>query len=148
MSTLANHMRITGLQVSNDDVDSRKAAITSLKTAWNKITTVDKIFVKAADVAAALGGDGTPSEALGKEVEAAIQKKASAFLYAERPLEVGIVVGMVAIEMMTAEPNLAGWNIVDVWAAALWSALGFQPPLVDEKRESLRMSLLDRKSVV
>lgn len=60
MSTLANHMRITGLQVSNDDVDSRKAAITSLKTAWNKITTVDKIFVKAADVAAALGGDGTP----------------------------------------------------------------------------------------
>ncbi|ESZ35914.1 MULTISPECIES: GTPase-associated system all-helical protein GASH [unclassified Mesorhizobium] len=142
MSALANHMRISGLQITNEDVDSRKAAITSIKTVWNKITTLDSIFVKAADVAAALGGDGTPSEALGKEVEAAVQKKASAFLHKERPLEVGIVAGLVATEIMGTIPNTSGWLIADIWAAALWSALGFQPPLPDEKREALRMSVL------
>lgn len=146
MSTLAKHMRITGLQVTNEDVDSRRAGVTSLKTAWNKITVLDKIFAKAADVAAALGGDGTPSDALGKEVEMALQKKASAFLYAERPLEVGIVAGIVATEIMAPAPGLGGWMISDVWAAALWSALGFQPPLADEKREALRISVLQAAS--
>lgn len=143
MSTLAHHMRMTGLQVSNEDVESRKAAIASLKNAWGKINDIDKILVKAADVAAVLGGDGNPSEALGKEVEAAVQKKAAAFLYSERPLEVGIVAGMVATEMMAAAPNLTGWLISDIWAAALWSALGFQRPLVDAKREELRISVLE-----
>ncbi|MHA3774961.1 GTPase-associated system all-helical protein GASH [Verrucomicrobiota bacterium sgz303538] len=143
MSSLAHHMRITGLQVSNEDVDSRKAAITSLRTVWIKSNKLDSIFAKAADVATALGNDGTPSEALGKEVEAAIQKSASAFLYTERPLEVGIVAGMVATEMMSAAPEPSGWLIADVWAAALWSALGFQPPLADEKREALRISVLE-----
>lgn len=141
MSALANHMRITGLQITNEDVDSRKSAITSLRTAWNKINTIDTIFVKAADVAAALGGNGIPSEALGKEIETAVQKKAAAFLHSERPLEVGIVAGMVATEIMTVAPDTSGWLIADVWAAALWSALGFQPPLADDKREALRVSV-------
>lgn len=142
MSTLANHMRITGLQVTNEDVDSRKAGVTLLKAAWGKINAVDKIFMKAAAVAAALGGDGTPAEALGKEVEMAVQKKASAFLCTERPLEVGIVGGMVATEIMAAAPVTSGWQIADVWAAALWLALGFQPPLAHVKREALRLSVL------
>lgn len=143
MSTLANHMRITGLQVANEDVDSRKAAVTSLKTAWNKIRNPDGIFTKAADVAAALGGDGTPSDALGKEVETTIQKKASAFLFAERPLEVGIVAGIAATEILAAPSDTSGWLIADVWAGVLWSALSFQPPLADDKREALRSYVLE-----
>ena len=142
MSTLANHMRITGLQVTNDEVDSRSAAIKALRISWGKITTVDNIFLKAVDVAAALGGDGVPSDVLGKEVEVAVQKKASAFLYATRPLDVGIVAGMVATEIVSVAPGDSGWLIADVWAAALWSALSFQQPLVDEKREALRMFVL------
>jgi len=142
MSTLATHMRMTGLQISNDDVDSRNAAIKSLRIAWGKIDVVDNIFLKVADVAAALGGDVTPSEALGREVEVAVQKKASAFLYADRPLDVGIVAGMVAADILSSAPSTSGWMIADVWAAALWSALSFQPPLADEKRELLRMSVL------
>lgn len=143
MSTLANHMRITGLQVTNDEVDSRSAAIKALRISWGKITTVDNIFLKAVDVAAALGGDGVPSDVLGKEVEVAVQKKASAFLYADRPLDVGIVAGMVVTEIVSVAPgDSSGWLIADVWAAALWSALSFQQPLADEKREALRMSVL------
>ena len=142
MKTLAYHMRITGLHVSNEDVDARKAAVAALKTAWPKKNTVDFIFAKAAEIANALGGDGTPCEMLGKEVETAVQKKASAFLYAQRPLEVGIVAGMVANEIMAMPSNASGWSFADVLAVALWSALGFQPPLADEKREELRMSVL------
>ena len=143
MSTLAQHMRITGLHVTNEDVDSRQAAITALKTAWTKLSTYDKIFAKVADVVMALGGDGTPSDILGKEVEAAIQKKASAFLYTERPLEVGVVAGMVASELMAATPTTSGWLTADVWAAALWSGLSFQSPLTEERREALRASVLE-----
>jgi len=144
MNMLANHMRITGLQVSNEDVDSRKAAVTSLKTAWGKIRDVDAIIAKAADVAHALGGDGTPTAALGEEVQTAVQKKASAFLYADRPLDVGIVAGVATSELLSGTPDQSGWLIVDVWAAALWSALGFQPALVEEKREALRTAVLEK----
>ncbi|MES2736611.1 MAG: GTPase-associated system all-helical protein GASH [Verrucomicrobiota bacterium] len=144
MSELANHMRITGLHVTDQDVDTRKAAIAVLKTTWNKNLSYDFVFAKACDIASALSGDGTPSEALGKSVEATIQKKASAFLYVERPLEVGIVAGMVVKEILAvpAQPQTLGWTWTDVWAAALWLALGFQPSLADEKREALRMSVL------
>jgi GTPase-associated system helical domain len=144
MNMLANHMRITGLQVSNEDVDSRKAAVTSLKTTWGKIRSVDAIFAKAADVAHALGGDGTPTAELGEEVQTAVQKKASAFLYADRPLEVGIVAGVTASELLSGKPDRSGWLTIDLWAAALWSALGFQPALEDEKREALRAAVLNK----
>jgi hypothetical protein len=144
MNMLANHMRITGLQVSNEDVDSRKAAVSSLKVTWAKIGNVDTIIAKAADVAHALGGDGIPTTALGVEVEAAVQKKASAFLYVDRPLDVGIVAGMAAIELLSGPADRLGWLASDVWAAALWSALGFQPALHDEKREALRIAVLDK----
>ena len=143
MNSLATHMRMTGLSVSNEDVDSRMAAIKALKTSWTKINKPDAIISKAAEVSAALGGDGIPPEALGKEVEAAVQKKASAFLYADRPLDVGIVAGMVSIEMVSAVPDTSGWLIADLWAAALWLALSFQPPLGDPKRELLRASVLE-----
>ncbi|RYZ88754.1 MAG: hypothetical protein EOP06_10415 [Proteobacteria bacterium] len=142
MSALANHMRITGLSFTNDDVDSRNAAIKSLRATWGKITAPSNILSKAADVAAALGGDGTPSETLGKEVEVAIQKKASAFLYVDRPFDVGIVAGMVVTDMLSGTPDSSGWLNTDVWASALWSALSFQPPLADTKREGLRVSIL------
>lgn len=142
MNMLANHMRITGLQVSNEDVDARKAAVTVLKGAWGKIRGVGDIITKAGDVASALGGEGTPSTVLGDEVQAAVQKRASAFLHAERPLDVGIVSGVAACELLSGAPDSSGWLIVDVWAAALWSALAFQPALGDEKREALRVEVL------
>lgn len=144
MNVLANHMRITGLQVTNEDVDSRKAAVTSVKATWGKILDVSAIIAKAADVAAALGGDGTPTVPLGEEVQTAVQKKASAFLYVDRPLDVGIVAGLAAIELLSDTPKQSGWLIADVWAAALWSALGFQPSLDDQKREALRTAVLEK----
>lgn len=143
MSDIATHMRITGLQVTNEDVDSRTGAVNALKTAWGKITTIETILAKAADVAASLAGDGSPSEGLGAEVQTAVQKRASAFLFAERPFDVGIVAAHAAIGVIGAEPGSGGWTIADVWAAALWSALSFQSPLEDPKREALRTHILE-----
>jgi hypothetical protein len=143
MSDMATHMRITALQVTNDDVDSRSAAVAVLKTAWAKVTATEIIVGKAADVARAISGDGVPSNALGTEVQTAVQKRASAFLYSERPFDVGIVASTAAIGIMSDEPYLSGWVIADVWAAALWSALGFQQPLEDPKREALRVQVLE-----
>lgn len=138
------HLRITGLVPSNEDVDSRRAAVSSLAAAWAKITDAGKIVEKAAAIAESLGGDGTPSQDLGAEIQAAVQKKASAFLYTESPLEVGVCAGMAALSMMKPEPGNHGWQILDVYSNALWSALAFQPPLNETKRENLRREVFDR----
>lgn len=142
MDNLAVHMRLTGLTVSNDDVDSRRAAATKLAAAWRKLSDPGQIVDKAAAIAAALGGDGTAPDALANEVEAAVQKTASAFLAAERPLEIGVCAGMAAVSIIAPAPSKNGWTIADVYANALWLALSFQPALADEKRERLRLEVL------
>lgn len=144
MSRLPVHMRITGLSVSNDDVDSRKKAITHLSAAWGKIKSPTDILAKAAEIAVALGGDGSSPATLSSEVEGAVQKHASAFLSSERPLEVGICAGMAALSLMESKPGTSGWTITDLYSNALWLALAFQPALQEVKREALRIEVLDR----
>lgn len=143
MNNLSVHMRISGVTVNDDDVNSRNAAVTKLATAWGKEKTVSKIVSKAAEVAQALGGDGSPSTALGVEIQAAIQKKSSSFLYEERPLDVGICAGMAMMSILSApQTNHGGWTAHDVYATALWSVLAYQPVLEAERRENLRREVL------
>ena len=143
MNNISTHMRISGVTVSDNDVESRRAAATSLAAAWGKEKTVSSIASKAADVAEALGGDGISSSALGDEIQAAIQKKSPSFLYEERPLEVGVCAGMAMVSVLGTTPGATGWSNVDVYAAALWSALTYQPVLATERREKLRREVLD-----
>lgn len=143
MENIAVHMRISGVTVSDDDVNSRRTAATSLATRWRKEKTVSKIVSKAANVAEALGGDGNPSPSLGSEIQGAIQKKSSSFLYEERPLEISVCAGMAMVSILAASLGNNGWNISDVYAAALWSALAYQPVLEAERRENLRREVLD-----
>ncbi|MGN6236978.1 GTPase-associated system all-helical protein GASH [Dyella sp.] len=143
MENTSLHMRMTGLVVSDTDVDTRQAAITELSSSWGKITNAPKILAKSAEIAASLGGDGHAPEFFAAEIQGVVQKHASAFLHVERPLEVGICAGMAAVNMMKSEPGTGGWTTPDVYANALWSALSFQPPLVDDKREALRREVLD-----
>ncbi|MER8779425.1 GTPase-associated system all-helical protein GASH [Mesorhizobium sp. M0977] len=144
MDNISVHMRITGLTPSNEDVDSRRAAASQLATSWGKVKDVDDILRKVAAIAEALGNDGTPTADLGEEIQAAVQKSASAFLYSERPLEVGVCAGMAALSIMKQSVGTHGWTIVDVYSNALWSALAFQPALAEEKRESLRREVLEQ----
>jgi len=94
MNKAAVHMRIVDLNVTNQDVDACKAAAAKLAVAWNRLRNKVSILQKASEIAVALAGDGTPPESLGTEVEGAIQDHASAFLHAERPLEVGVCAGV------------------------------------------------------
>jgi hypothetical protein len=144
MTNMAVHLRMSGLQVSNEDVDSRKAAGTALATKWGKTKSVNELIARAARIAGALGGDGRATPDLEAEVEAIVQESgASAFLASERPLEVGICAGMAAVELLARPIGADGWQAADVLAAGLWSALGFQPTLGDSKREGLRLQVLE-----
>lgn len=143
MENLARHMRISGVTISDNDVESRKAAVKSLATFWGKEKNVASIVSLAADIAVALGGNGEPSQGLGEKVQASIQKKAPSFLYDERPLDVGVCSGMAMISILSGGTDNNGWTIPVVYAAALWSALSYQPALSDERREILRLEVLD-----
>ena len=138
------HLRITGLTPSNDDVNACRATVSDLSTAWSKVKTTPQIVAKAASIAESLGGSGIPSDEFGIEIQTFMQKHASAFLYVEKPLDVGICAGMAAVALMSSEPGKHGWTIVDIYTNALWSALAFQPVLQEEKRENLRREVLDR----
>ena len=142
MNNIAVHMRISGVTVSDSDVESRRAAATSLAASWVKETAASNIVSRAANIAEALGGDGTPPSALGDQIQVAIQKKSSSFLYEERPLDVGVCAGMAMVSILSGTPGVHGWTITDVYAAALWSALAYQPALTTERRETLRREVL------
>ena len=143
MNRAAVHMRIVSLSVTNEDVDACKAAAAKLSEKWGRSRNKASMLQKASQIAVALGGDGTPPENLGTEVEGAIQSHASAFLYAERPLEVGICAGIGAMNLLAGPTKSNGWTNADALAGALWSALGFQPPLENDRRETLRKEVLD-----
>ncbi|WP_296280797.1 GTPase-associated system all-helical protein GASH [Pseudoxanthomonas sp.] len=142
MENISTHMRISAVAVSDDEVNSRKFATSSLVTSWNKERDVSTLIRRAADVASALGATGAPSQSLGNEVQAAIQKKSSAFLYEERPLDVGICAGMAMVSLLDQQPTTSGWTNKDVYATALWLALSYQPVLEDARRERLRQEVL------
>jgi|SRR5579859_2667394 len=142
MENLAVHMRITGSQVSNEDVDTRRSAIRDLAAEWQKGKNVDLLLATATGIAQALHGEA-PSAGLGAEIQTAVQKHASAFLYEDSPFEVGIVAGMAFAEIVKAEPRATNeWTTAEVLSAAVWSALSYQQPLAEKKREALRSEVL------
>lgn len=142
MDNLPMHMRISTLTPSNEDVDARRATIGELSAAWIEVTDIDEILAKAGMVADALGGDGRPHRDLGTEVQAALQNHASAYLYEEKPFDVGICAGMAIMSILRGTPGTHGWTVADVYSNALWAALSFQPPLKAEKRDKLRSEVL------
>ncbi|HEJ7836451.1 GTPase-associated system all-helical protein GASH [Serratia marcescens] len=144
MDNLARHMRISSVAVSDNDVESRSAAAKSLATLWRKVDDPDRIVSLAADIAGALSGNGVPSSELGERVQMSIQKKAPSFLYDERPLDVGICSGMAMVSILNGAIDNDGWTVLDVYATALWSALSYQPALPDERRENLRLEVLEK----
>lgn len=142
MENLAAHMRITGSTVSNDDVDTRRLAIKDLSAEWKKSRKDEQSLATATGIVQALH-DEMPSETFGAEIQAAVQAHASAFLYEESPFEVGIVSGMAFIEIAKVKPHpTSEWTSVETLCAAVWSALSYQLPLIEKKREILRSEVL------
>jgi hypothetical protein len=145
MSRLAVHMRIANVEPTNDEVTSRQQAITALTLTWRSLDDLGDIVLKANRIAIALGSDGNPAPELGEEVQSAIQQTAPAYLYEERPLDVGICAGLSALTLVTedAGEDYAGMSHRDIFSAVLWSALSYQPELEEPRREALRAELRD-----
>jgi len=143
MNNIAAHMRISGVTVTDSDVQSRQAAAESLAANWSKERNTTNIVSKAAEVATALGRDGVPPQTLGNEVQGMIQEEAPSFLFEERLLDVGICAGMAMVSILDTTPSQHGWTTTDVYALALWSALSYQPVLDTPRREALRLEVLN-----
>lgn len=142
MENLATHMRISGSTVSNDDVDTRRLAIKDLSAEWKKGRKIEQSLATATGIAQALH-DEMPSDTFGAGIQAAVQAHASAFLYEESPLEVGVVGGMAFIEIAKVKPTATTeWTSVEILCTAVWSALSYQLPLIEKKREILRSEVL------
>ncbi|MBT1886574.1 GTPase-associated system all-helical protein GASH [Enterobacter hormaechei] len=142
MNNIAVHMRICSATVNDSDVESRQAAAKNLATSWGKDRTTSSIVTTSADIAMALGGDGSPAIVLGEKVQTAIQNKSPSYLYEERPLDVGVCAGMAMISVLDTSYSSHGWTTPDVYAAALWLALSYQPALSVDRRENLRREVL------
>lgn len=142
MKSLALHMRISTLSPTDDEVDSRREAGTALASAWSKPKGAVAAVERAQQVAAALWCDLPPST-LAAEVETAVQVHSSSFLASDRPFEVGICAALAVSGMLDSKISVEGFSQTDVFATALWSALSFQPPLQDAKREAMRVEILE-----
>lgn len=142
MKSLALHMRISMLSPSDDEVNSRRAAGTALAVTWSKPKGAMAAIVRAQQVAAALWSNVPPAN-LAAEVETVVQAHSSSFLASDRPLEVGICAAVAVSVMLESKINVEGFSVTDIFATALWSALSFQPPLQDAKREAMRVEILE-----
>jgi hypothetical protein len=141
MKNLALHMRMSTLSPTDDEVNSRRAAGTALASTWSKPKGTAAAMERAQQVAAALWCE-LPPDTLAAEVETTLQAHSSSFLARDRPLEVGICAAVAVSAMLESKINVDGFSSVDIFATALWSALSFQPPLQDAKREAMRVEIL------
>lgn len=146
MKNLALHMRISTLTPHDGEVDSRRAAGTALASAWSKLRKVPEIVVCAQEVAVALWS-AVPPDNLATQVEAAVQEHSSSFLASDRPLEIGICAAVAVSKMVEMSPHVDGYSATDLFVTALWSALSFQAPLEDAKREAMRSEILEAARV-
>src|SRR3546814_20329079 len=64
-------------------------------------------------------------------------------LFRSSPLDVGVCAGLAIVSILRTAPSTSGWTTADVYSNAVWSALAFQPPVTEEKREKLRREVLD-----
>jgi hypothetical protein len=144
MSNMAEYARIFETGTNDEWVQKRKSAVADVK-AWLK-TLSPSSAIKAASSIAASVADGSPlPDNIAAVGERKIQEHASSFVRSadEGELQIKVVMMAAAIEVVS-EPSMdaGGWSTTDALAAAFWSALWFQRPLVQTKIERLRQDLL------
>jgi hypothetical protein len=142
MSVMAKYARIFWPDPKDEDVNRRNTAVATVQ-AW--ISTLDNP-VGAINLASALAisaADGRAHEEFVHKVEQAIVGAGSAaFVRENHDLEIVVVALVSALDLIRKEPNSSAGAPVDTLAAALWSALSFQPPTLQEQLELLRQELL------
>lgn len=142
MSVMAKYVRIFWPDPKDDDVNRRNAAVATIQSwisAFDDSWTAIQLASELADSVA----DGRASDSFALKVEQAIVDAGSAaFVRENNDLEIIVVALVSALDLVRREPEHTGGTPVDALAAALWSALSFQPPVPQEPIELLRQEVL------
>ncbi|KRG60214.1 hypothetical protein ABB22_02235 [Stenotrophomonas nitritireducens] len=142
MSAMAKYVRIFWPDPKDEDVSRRNTAVAAIQS-W---ITEFKDPQSAIQLASALAdgvADGKARDEFASKVEQAIVNAGSAaFVREGHDLEIIVVTLVSALGLVQSERDLPGWTPVDTLAAALWSALSFQPSVLEEPIEVLRQEVL------
>ncbi|WP_063899903.1 GTPase-associated system all-helical protein GASH [Burkholderia ubonensis] len=142
MSVMAKYVRIFWPDPKDEDVNRRNAAVATIQ-AWISAFDDSWAAVQLASALAESVADGQARDAFALEVERAIVGAGSAaFVRENHDLEIIVVAMVSALDLVRREPDNTGGTPVDALAAALWSALSFQSPLLQEPIELLRQEVL------
>jgi hypothetical protein len=142
MSVMAKYVRIFWPDPKDDDVKRRNAAVATVQ-AW--ISELDDSWaaIQLASKLADSVADGQARDLFALKVEQAIVDAGSAaFVRKDNDLEIIVVALVSALDLVRREPDNTGGTPVDALAAALWSALSFQSPILQEPVELLRQEVL------
>ncbi|MES2950471.1 MAG: GTPase-associated system all-helical protein GASH [Pseudomonadota bacterium] len=142
MSVMAKYVRIFWPDPKDEDVNRRNAAVSTVQR-WMLSFSDTWEAVRVASALAESVADGGARDAFALKVEQAIVEAGSAaFVRDSHDLEIIVVALVSALDLMHIQPESTDGNSVDVLAAALWSALSFQPPVAQEPIELLRQEVL------
>lgn len=143
MVNIAKHIRIFNTEPSDDLVDKRTAAIAKLTAVLGKKARLPEILQLANNVAAGVIDPNKLSTALATEVEAAIKERSTAFDRDGNELEVLICLLLAMCQRLeNHEAGTTSQSSNESRAAAVWSALSFQPSRSEPKLEALRDELM------
>ncbi|HDR8983178.1 GTPase-associated system all-helical protein GASH [Burkholderia vietnamiensis] len=142
MSVMAKYVRIFWPDPKDEDVNRRNAAVAAIQ-AWISAFDDSWAVIQLASALAESVADGQARDAFALEVERAIVDAGSAaFVRDNHDLEIIVVAVVSALDLVRREPANTSGTPVDALAAALWSALSFQAPLLQEPIELLRQEVL------
>ncbi|MBW8468757.1 MAG: hypothetical protein K0M67_10885 [Thiobacillus sp.] len=142
MSVMAKYVRIFWPDPKDEDVNRRNVAIETIQ-AWISAFEDSWAAIQLASALADSVVDGQARDVFAVKVEQAIVGAGSAaFVRESHDLEIVVVTLVSVLDLFRREPDSLGGTPVDALAAALWSALSFQPPIVQEPIELLRQEVL------
>lgn len=143
MVNIAKHIRIFNTEPSDDLVDKRTAAIATLTAVLGKKARQPEILQLANNVAAGVIDPNKLSTTLATEVEAAIKERSTAFDRDGNELEILICLLLAMCQRLeNHEADATSQSSNESRAAAVWSALSFQPSRSEPKLEALRDELM------
>jgi hypothetical protein len=141
MSNMASYARIFKLEPDDDYVRKRQSAVDALVRVFAELNPASDAIELASSIAAGLETRVVPQR-LADMAAKAISAASDSFVQDGEHLQM-LVCAMAAAEKLILNSAVSrGSSVADFLAAALWSALSFQPADAEPQVENLRGNLL------
>lgn len=143
MVDIALHVRIFEVDPTDDIVDKRKKAVDELTKKFASRKQVAKVLQLASNLSGWVQDSTSMPEPLAAEVEECLKGASSSFVREGKGVEMVTCALLAAAQLIEkSRPEGAGASKSACFAAALWSALSFQPPKSELKFEKLRQEII------